>query len=120
MSAVQRMPAALKAAWIADLRNPKRRQCEGELRDGAGGFCCLGRLIVVADGRITNANKADDADLPALDFAKKHLIDHTGDSEGVNFTLTINGWKTFASAHNDHGATFAQIADAIEREVEGV
>lgn len=111
MSARQTMPAALKAAWIADLRNPKRKQCTEQLSDGKGGFCCLGRLMVAACGKTYDPEAEG---LPPQRFLDKYEISFQ------NPRLTIDGVSKVASEHNDTGATFAQIADAIERDVEGV
>jgi len=114
------MPKALKDKWIADLRNPKRKQCTTSLSDGNGGFCCLGRLMVVADGRIRKSRSLDgEWGLPTIRFARAHGITPYL-SDCTNFLLTIEGKQKAASQHNDEGRTFAEIADAIERDVEGV
>lgn len=114
----QTMPKALKKKWIADLRANPDKQGRDALRDGDNKFCCLGRLMMVADGHVRA--KVRDEEYPSLNFAKKHGISSTAKDNHLNFVLEIGGRRTTASTHNDEGRTFAQIADAIERDVEGV
>jgi hypothetical protein len=114
----QTMPKALKKKWIADLRANPDKQGRDALRDGDNKFCCLGRLMMVADGHVRA--KVRDGQYPSLNFAKKHGISGTANDERLNFVLEIGGSRLTASQHNDGGRTFAEIADAIERDVEGV
>jgi hypothetical protein len=114
----QTMPKALKKAWIADLRANPDKQGRSALRSEDDKFCCLGRLMMVADGHVRAHPRNEE--YPSLNFAKKHGISSTAIDNHLNFVLEIGGRRTAASTHNDAGRTFAQIADAIARDIKGV
>lgn len=120
----QRMPEELKDAWVKDLRNPKIKQTDNVLSNKEGGFCCLGRLMVVAEGGVRKRDTHNlEGYLPSSNFARRHNIEGMIDKEeekgnnSLNFKLKINGRVKWASEHNDEGRTFLEIADAIERDV---
>jgi hypothetical protein len=120
----QSMPEVLKKKWVSALRSGDYEQGRGFLHDG-GRFCCLGVLVEVAG---ESADDFHDTQLPSLEFAQRHGITGTGDPghSTLNFDLCIKGddfddaLVRRASEWNDDGYTFAQIADAIETDIEGV
>ena len=103
-------------AWIAWLRDPKNKQAKAVLHHINGGKCCLGGWV--ADIKKIPATKHDDLGcykyrgkdlvLPywKRDFysAEGHHKDHLAQDDHV---LSLAGL-------NDHGKTFAQIADILE------
>jgi hypothetical protein len=118
----QKMPKALRDKWVAALRSGDFGQCQNELRSSDGRYCCLGVLAVVA-GEDTAAVAC--GGYLGRWFHERHGITPaklSGYEDGMgrcNFLLTIGGKTAFASVHNDsYDRTFAEIADAIERDIE--
>lgn len=118
------MNAKVKALWVADLRKNAHRQGKGALshRNGRRFFdCCLGRLCrlavkagVIGKPEILPSGAALFAD--RLAELPEAVIDWAGlDSEDPR--LEIKGTRGYASVHNDDGATFLEIADAIEEQL---
>lgn len=121
------MNPEIKARWVAALRSGEYEQASGCLRavgdDDANktlGFCCLGvlcNLHAEAHPRIaakeTNADRylRESALLPELvrEWARLPF------ARGAE--VEINGFMAALTHHNDNGATFAQIADAIEEQL---
>jgi hypothetical protein len=101
------MDAALKAKWVEALRSGKYEQAKGCLRDDDG-FCCLGVLadVIAPEWTHEHFNPLSDEDNGLLEEAEL-LTKH-----GVNFA--IREQKRLAEL-NDHGSTFAEIADYIEK-----
>ncbi len=102
------MKKEVAEAWVADLRtNPP--QCRGKLFNGLG-YCCLGRLEVVLGAEFN----FDDG-LGSSSFNDYYLLgDKALELSGMN---SGNGKydNTALSTLNDHGKTFAEIADVIEQ-----
>ena len=87
-----------KEVWCEALRSGEFPQTERSLKNGAG-YCCLGVAMEI---------------FPAL---KKHPICQTL-SDGACELLGITEYERDVLAwRNDHGNTFAEIADYIEREL---
>lgn len=125
--------------WVADLRDPNNKQCRAVLHDGVG-YCCLGRALVVggfklvpkrvetecdeietredelvidgtqrSDGLYGESENLDDTAMNALGFNDSQGEPKEGD-------VSINGRSFFNLADaNDKGATFAEIADWVEK-----
>jgi hypothetical protein len=113
--------------WIAQLRNGEIKQWVGSLGVSNGARCCLGVLcdIAIKDGIIdppTLIPDTDDTDdvpytleygqyvgqLPSA--VQKWAGMHSTDG---SFRLNTEG-NTSLTTLNDHGMTFAEIADLIE------
>jgi hypothetical protein len=134
------MTPEIKAQWIADLRSGNFVQGKAALHPvevtDAGEkhtFCCLGLLAeaAVAAGVVererdpleystTSSNYVCSYRTPGAEYGtSKYLsdviIDWAGlaDDAGDPF-VTINGEYRKVSYHNDHGATFEEIAQALE------
>lgn len=120
------MNQEVKQLWIADLRANPDLQGKNALRTQDGKFCCYGRLCELAV-------KAGVIPEPIIlfdnDFGKYGKDSRTGyppkevmvwaelPEEHREIKGTINGYQEPLSVHNDTGATYAQIADAIENEL---
>ena len=108
--------------WTTALRDPKRRQIKKMLgHQDHGGQCCLGVLAEIAGCTYRRSGflwdcYCGEAPQLAMDFVGLRTSDgeylRTSDGEYLNSSLTHD---------NDHrGKTFAEIADIIEEEPEGL
>jgi len=114
-----KMNPEIKAKWVAALRDPSRKQIKGRLRRGDG-MCCLGVLCDVVDATGWQAHVYDH------DVVYAHIDEtampaaYVSDVVGFNVSyarLTLNDRTEVAAVHNDEfGATFLQIADAVEEQ----
>ena len=108
-----KMPLAIKQRWIDALRSGQYLQGRGQLQ-ADGKFCCLGVLCevlgiaaVTLDQRVYYGGC--DVGLP------REAVQHTGIR---NCTIVkIDGRSRPLPYHNDLGATFEQIAQAIETDL---
>ena len=92
--------------WVAALRSGRYKQGKGKLKAGSK-YCCLGVACKLYPGK-----------LPALrDFAR--LPDEVQEWLGLNSDSGEFGEQCLAKI-NDEGASFAEIADLIESEPEGL
>lgn len=113
-------------AWIKDLRTTKEKQGKSKLHSNYG-FCCLGRLCVVAglegkrhDGYMEWFVEYEGAKL----YLPGRLADFLGMSDHGHYDTPFAGEsekeddgraRTLSLANmNDRGETFARIAKAIE------
>lgn len=109
------MPKELKQKWLDALRSGEYKQgkeCLGNLKDG---FCCLGLLQYIVDGKTESDGVRDELPSPAWcakNNCKWNAIDES------NGNLWLGGDK--ASQLNDEGKPFEYIAHLIEEHVEGV
>lgn len=117
------MPQPLLDAWLEALRSGKYKQTyRGALQDKHG-YCCLGVLEHVADGRV------ESDPVPSHAWLKAHNIvfkDSDGSIGGIFGEGTLrspylhgDGANGFASSLNDAGMPFSSLADAIERNAQG-
>ena len=101
--------------WTAALRDPKRRQTTGELgHQNENGQCCLGVLAEVAGCAYEDGEWDGEvcvAPIRAMDFVGLRTSD--GD---------YDAYSLLGDNDNDYrrGKTFAEIADIIEEEPEGL
>jgi hypothetical protein len=111
------MKPEIKEQWVAALRSGEFKQGRGSLRKGDL-FCCLGvltDLFVRATGAAWNKIGGamgigeEGACLPRL------VMEWAGLDNPNPYILDQKGRLLSAASLNDHGATFAEIADAIER-----
>lgn len=118
------MNQEVKEKWVAALRSGKYQQAGGHLRDGDQ-FCCLGVLCDIS-GMGTWAAAVDDDE-------RSTFITTTGDRASGTLPFEVQDWAGLTSStgdpvyiagdkfelagHNDGGATFEQIADAIEAQL---
>jgi hypothetical protein len=111
------MNPSVKKLWVDALRSGEYEQCTGILRDSFNRFCCLGvlcNLHAMAHPQIAASQKSaafymgQDTDVPNT------VRDWAGLKEPEGEEVFVGKVKTSLARHNDGGATFAQIADAIE------
>lgn len=108
-----RMPQATLDLWLHHLRSGEVKQGTGRLFDG-NGYCCLGVLqCAVTGGRVEQEND-EPADLPSFEWLRSEGIkfrDEGGRAEQFPYLPTLG---LHATSANDRGASFREIADAIE------
>lgn len=112
---------ANRKLWVEALRSGKYRQAKERLRKRNGAMCCLGVLSTLAGcewswNQPENAYLGDDhedhdAPLRARGFVG--LRTSSGDYEIDDDSYSL-------ASENDAGKTFAEIADIIESEPEGL
>lgn len=117
-----RMPKELLDKWLAALRSGEYEQCIGSMSFGTA-YCCLGVLAHVAE--------ADRAELergtPSPSFMEARgilFVTEFKDDRGKPNSADcgnpyLPALGKFAACANDDGATFHEIADAIEACAEG-
>lgn len=109
-----RMPKELLDKWLAALRSGEYKQCAMSMAIDDG-YCCLGVLVVVGGG-----NPFEHAGTPNPDWLEHNGVNF---ADGPNNTLCnpfLPALGTNAAEANDSGASFAEIADAIEACAEGI
>lgn len=132
------MNKEVKAKWIAALRSGNYEQGEGRLHivgrnDNPDTYCCLGVLCELAvaenivdkpvivkdsrhhDGEWSDCFMYDDVQIaglptPVLKWAGIH-------NATLGPAVNIHGRTVTLSSHNDSGATFEQIASAIDEQL---
>jgi hypothetical protein len=107
MSTYQKMNPEVKRVWINELRSGRYKQTDGALRR-KGSYCCLGVLC--------DMSKASKWEATPLGWEHKY-----GGMAGLP-PASVREWAELSrraqdelSHLNDCGATFAKIADWIER-----
>jgi hypothetical protein len=96
------MKAKLRNKWTTALRSGEYRQCRGALRDGKGGFCCLGVLRRVGAQNGIRIRKSRSGEL---------LTESCGlSTTEQNVLATMND----GDSYGENSKTFAQIANYIE------
>lgn len=125
-----KMPQETLDKWLAALRSGEYKQAAGRLRGPCGGYCCLGVLQHVLDGKVTPDKDADD-ELPPLDWLEEKDITFfvgSGIEGRQPYLPTLDCYAAEANdetegPHEDgcavHTYNFNQIADAIEQTAEG-
>lgn len=103
-----------RAKWVAALRSDEYKQAQGTLRNKVGHMCCLGVLADIA-GCKWKRNLADSAASYAPHRAMLFVGLRTNRGEFFDDT-----YENALSELNDTGLSFAQIADIIESEPEGL
>lgn len=100
--------------WVAALRSGKYKQGREFLRDRDDRYCCLGVLceIAVSDGVISPAGL--DGECYSYAAFESFLPIKVSEWAGVNNASMCVLWN------DKHNKTFAEIADLIESEPEGL
>lgn len=121
-----KMNPEVKARWVAALRSGEYVQSTGTLRTKNNEFCCLG---VLCDLRATEKGitkwSANDFNRDGDDYPNDEVCDWAGfprlDEDRLareyNPEVRIGDERKGVADHNDEGATFAEIADAIEAQL---
>lgn len=123
----ERMNPAVKAKWVAALRSGEYAQTTGALRMRLSNdtvcFCCLGVLcdIYAAENGLgewkLSQLEDEEAALPNQTVAEWAGFEERDFGIRKDPVVVIDGEERVVSAHNDSGATFSEIADAIEAQL---
>lgn len=132
-----KMKADDKAKWLEALRSGKYAQCASILHDKmGGGYCCLGVLEELLDGKVEVAETGDPLAMPTCDFLARHGIEvetREGATNAQYPSLNYSGVYATLMELNDsfkidesdgeeleghHANTFTDIANYIEKNVE--
>jgi hypothetical protein len=125
-----RMDPEVKAKWVAALRSGKYEQGQAVLQAPSGRMCCLGVLCDVLAPEKWEASDCDGfavrhdgkEDLPADDirraagFPLETMVQRLGNEFAIP-AVVIKNKADVLHNHNDCGANFAEIADAIEAQL---
>ena len=116
-------PKLARAKWVTALRSGKYKQTKHHLADD-NGFCCLG----VACEVYTRYHPLEKAF--ALEFFSQSIVLYAGESMelpfivmkwlGLRTPVGSYGGNLSLTVDNDRGKTFAEIANIIESEPEGL
>jgi hypothetical protein len=93
--------------WVAALRSGEYKQCQQRLTDGEG-YCCLGVACAISPNAVDGWK--EDCTLP---WGVREWL-------GLATAWGDNNCNGSLSQLNDMGKTFAEIADLIESEPEGL
>jgi len=98
--------------WIEALRSWKYRQCKKRLytpksENGEGGYCCLGVLAKVVG--------FEDEDLEDHDLLTAKMMNRAGMETPCGRFVDQESMPKSLDTLNDHGTSFAEIADLIEK-----
>jgi hypothetical protein len=121
------MNPEIKAKWVAALRSGEYQQGKAHLQTGDGKFCCLGVLCDLYrketghgywttyynDKAFNLPGESTSPYYPPLEINK--WVER--ETNWVKVSITINGLSRPIAEHNDGGATFTQIADALEEQM---
>lgn len=115
------MNHTLKKKWIKALRSGKYKQGKNRLRSLVGEkYCCLGVLCDVSgldwEESISECKRFKLKNSKELPTGLADIFFNCS-STTAGPIVEISGAKTCLAAHNDNGATFSQIADAIEEQL---
>lgn len=124
------MDAELKAKWIEALRSGKYPQGKSVMISGAGTFCCLGVLAIVAGATVEPISTYEDEETGNLiqdeDYHSITLAESTCDGELFNkeqlkaLGLTCHVQAALSEMNDGSpefapNLSFAEIADFIEK-----
>jgi hypothetical protein len=122
-----KMNPEVKARWVAALRSGEYKQGAGQLRTAQQAFCCLGVLcdLYAKESELESWDSfelgREGGDLPADEVCvwAGFPTDEDGRYRSKQYDpqVLIGGVAKPLSSHNDNGATFAQIAQAIEEQL---
>lgn len=125
-----------RKAWVEALRSGKYKQTKGKLKSRNGAYCCLGVLCEVAEvPRLFSGGEYNYGDLDAIrddrwmDYSATALPPVAQDWLGVSTSdpmlakpVTVKDnygdeieVTNLISLNDDHGWSFEQIADAVEK-----
>lgn len=114
-----KMPKELADKWLNALRSGKYQQGKDSLyqeREGQHYYCCLGALQMEVWGNTSPT--PDHEELCSVDDLEGKRITFYSAYGGVTGDPFLQALGESASEANDHGRTFAEIADALEQEIE--
>ena len=92
-------------AWLRDLETTKAKQCESELTNGKGGYCCLGRAYVANGHRAVNGKYEGESSVLGPIMIKKLKLNNRNGNYGGHLTLV--------HLNDDDELSFKEIAAFI-------
>lgn len=104
-------------AWVEALRSGNFEQGEGSLCDSRGRYCCLG-VFAKINGLDMDANAGDiETESRSWDPHERvgNLTGLYGDQVPVSLLVLSSTTRSTLADANDGGASFEDIADALER-----
>ena len=110
------MNNVIKAKWVAALRSGEYQQTHRQLKDNNNSFCCLGVLCDL-HSKETNDRWSGDFYLGERGMLPKVVTKWAGLGHWHTDQVKIGNKTDDLSEHNDSGATFLEIADAIENQL---
>jgi hypothetical protein len=113
------MKPSIKKKWVAALRSGEYKQTTIALRKGAS-FCCLGvlcNLHAQAHKRIAAKEKHRAVYMGECELLPDAVIHWAGLEDRWGGDVHIKNCRKSLAEHNDSGATFKQIAAAIEAQL---
>jgi hypothetical protein len=109
-----------RVALVAALRSGKYRQARNSLNTG-NGMCCLGVACDISGlGEWEPTTYGKIRYVLGDNSSINYLTDELKDYFGFTSNKGKYGWHTSLAEKNDSGASFADIADIIESEPEGL
>jgi hypothetical protein len=121
-----KMDKELKQKWIDALRSGEYQQGKKRLCTEDGRYCCLGVLQMVADGVTEPYTQESGGVLPSQEWTNAHPVEFYNNvgnpSRFPAFRIELDErYNVDVWELNDvYEFTFSQIADLIEKQVEGV
>jgi hypothetical protein len=107
------MNEEFKRKWVEALRSGKYAQGTGRLRDGDS-FCCLGVLCDLSDSSKWDGFRTYDGATALPPFRLARDVGIPGGECIVTECRDRRGESVTLAELNDHGFSYAQIADVIE------
>lgn len=115
---MSKMNPEIKAKWVAALRSGEYVQTQAVLRTGDG-FCCLGVLCDLYDKEGWGKEFFPSQGIPpdgVREWAGFPVSEYDPEARPTP-AVVIDGVHEALYTHNDKGCTFAEIADAIEKQL---
>lgn len=115
------MNAEIKAAWLAALRSGEYAQTRTNLKDETG-YCCLGVLCDLHAKAGLGKWGENGYYIPADDYAECSTLPHAvvrwaGVKDHNPDVYDHDDDRVPIAELNDHGYTFAELADIIEQQL---
>ena len=117
------MPQATLDKWLAALRSGEYKQAAHTLHDRTtNGYCCLGVLQMVVDGKVECDAAGSPHEVPSSDWLVNNSIRfNLALGEGfIDVEPYLPSCSMYATILNDEGTPFTDIADLIEKHAVGV
>lgn len=121
-----RMPLKLKQGWVAALRSGEYKQAQGRLMiydaEGVCSYCCLGLMQKIADGKVETVHIGGEevpGALPSYQWWKAHGVQGATEKLGYYGSTCDLTTSHLISMNDTLGKTFEEIADYVDKEVEG-
>lgn len=105
----------VRQKWLTALRSGEYKQATGELRSGDN-FCCLGVLCDL-HGKEHGKSWETESYYGEVCVLPEVVMTWAGLPDTAGAEVVIDDEKRDLTEHNDEGATFEMIADAIESQL---